>query len=415
MEARTQWVDYAKAIGILLVVYGHVARGLYNAGINIDPTFYAITDSIIYSFHMPLFFFLAGLFFSNSFHKQGATRLVFTKIDTIVYPFMLWSILQGSIEVVLANYTNGELTFGEVFSLFWSPRGQFWFLYALFLAFWLAAIIYTIVTPRATGIIFAGAALLYIAQDALPENLLLWFIADNFVFFVMGIGFTRYYKRKALGRSWALYSLGVVFIITQYIFHKTLGLTYHDKGLFSLALAFIGILLVVSVSRRAALRPNRFIVFIGTSSMAIYLMHILAGSGARIVLGKVMGVDSVVVHLVVGCLVGVLAPLVAAEMIRRFRIPFVFAAPLSAPLLYLHALTFKHAPEKMDDTFASTAAPLDLEFVSATDMGRELDPEPVPAVALAGVASLDVELESDMAVASPATENQVGEEPDAKA
>lgn len=411
MEARTQWVDYAKAIGILLVVYGHVARGLYNAGINIHPTFYAITDSIIYSFHMPLFFFLAGLFFSNSFQKQGASKLVFSKIDTIVYPFMLWSILQGSIEVVLANYTNGELTFGEVFSLFWSPRGQFWFLYALFVAFWLAAVVYSIVSPRATGAIFVGAALLYIVQDALPRNLLLWFIADNFVFFVMGIGFTRYYKRKALGRTWALYSLGIAFIVSQYIFHKTLGLHYLDKGLFSLALAFIGILLVVSVSRRAALNPQRFIVFIGTSSMAIYLMHILAGSGARIVLGKVMGIDSVTVHLVVGCMVGVLAPLAAAEMIRRFRIPFVFAAPLSAPLFYVYTLAFRHAPEKVEDTAASKA--VDVEFVTSADLGRELDPEPAP-VAFAGIGSLDAELESDVENAEPVP-FPIADEPDTKA
>lgn len=414
MQARTQWVDYAKAIGILLVVYGHVARGLYNAGIDIHPTFYAVTDSIIYSFHMPLFFFLAGLFFNNSFQKQGASKLVFTKIDTIVYPFMLWSILQGSVEVVLANYTNGELTFGEVFSLFWSPRGQFWFLYALFLAFWLAAIIYSIVSPRATSVIFVAAALLYVIQDALPKNLLLWFIADNFVFFVMGIGFTRYYKRKALGRTWALYSLGVAFIVSQYIFHKSLGLTYHDKGLLSLLLAFIGILLVVSVSRRAALKPNSFIVFIGTSSMAIYLMHILAGSGARIVLGKVMGVESVSVHLIVGCLVGVLAPLAAAEMIRRFKIPFVFAAPLSAPFLYVHALTFKHAPENINDAAASKDAASDVEFVPATDLGRELDPEPAPAAAAGTIGSLDADLGDDLQAAEPAN-GGIAEDPNAKA
>jgi hypothetical protein len=29
---------------------------------------------------------------------------------------------------------------------------------------------------------------------------------------------------------------------------------------------------------------------------------VLAGSGARVILGKVLGVDSVVIHLVVGCL-----------------------------------------------------------------------------------------------------------------
>ncbi|POJ84052.1 acyltransferase, partial [Klebsiella pneumoniae] len=30
---RKMWVDYAKAFGIILVVFGHVNRGLFNSGI----------------------------------------------------------------------------------------------------------------------------------------------------------------------------------------------------------------------------------------------------------------------------------------------------------------------------------------------------------------------------------------------
>jgi fucose 4-O-acetylase-like acetyltransferase len=56
-ESRINWVDYAKAIGILLVVYGHVARGIKNSGIKIPTDLYEVADSVIYSFHMPLFLF----------------------------------------------------------------------------------------------------------------------------------------------------------------------------------------------------------------------------------------------------------------------------------------------------------------------------------------------------------------------
>ena len=128
---RENWVDYAKAIGIILVVYGHVARGVVNAGVEVSESTYLLIDSILYSFHMPLFFFLSGLFFVSSFQKRGAVGLVFSKIDTIVYPYLLWSLLQGTIEVYLSNYTNGSVSFSEVFSLLWSPRAHFWFLFAL--------------------------------------------------------------------------------------------------------------------------------------------------------------------------------------------------------------------------------------------------------------------------------------------
>lgn len=63
---RETWVDYAKGIGIILVVFGHANRGLYSSGIYISPEIYHYLDNIIYSFHMPLFFFLSGLFFVSS-------------------------------------------------------------------------------------------------------------------------------------------------------------------------------------------------------------------------------------------------------------------------------------------------------------------------------------------------------------
>ncbi|STU64905.1 acyltransferase [Klebsiella pneumoniae subsp. ozaenae] len=79
---REAWVDYAKGIGIILVVFGHVNRGLYSAGIQLSGSSYLLTDSIIYSFHMPLFFFLSGLFFTQSLDKKGKTSFVISKIDT---------------------------------------------------------------------------------------------------------------------------------------------------------------------------------------------------------------------------------------------------------------------------------------------------------------------------------------------
>jgi len=85
---RDAWVNYAKAIGILLVVYRHVARGVYNAGNPMDAVLYERVDSITYSFHRPLLFFLSGLFFLHSLNRRGLAGLTANKIDTIVYPYL---------------------------------------------------------------------------------------------------------------------------------------------------------------------------------------------------------------------------------------------------------------------------------------------------------------------------------------
>ena len=56
---RIEWIDYAKGIGIILVVYGHMIRGMSQ---HIPANFFYVSDSVVYGFHMPLFFFLTGLF-----------------------------------------------------------------------------------------------------------------------------------------------------------------------------------------------------------------------------------------------------------------------------------------------------------------------------------------------------------------
>lgn len=47
-KERIIWIDYAKAIAMLFVIFGHVDSGNY-------------LTNWIYSFHMPLFFLLSGI------------------------------------------------------------------------------------------------------------------------------------------------------------------------------------------------------------------------------------------------------------------------------------------------------------------------------------------------------------------
>ena len=59
---RLAWVDATRGIGIVLVFYGHVLQKAF------PPENASAADQfrLIYSFHMPLFFVLAGFFFTPS-------------------------------------------------------------------------------------------------------------------------------------------------------------------------------------------------------------------------------------------------------------------------------------------------------------------------------------------------------------
>lgn len=341
MEKRIYWVDYAKAVGIILVVYGHVMRGIYNADIEIPKEFYDLTNSIVYSFHMPLFFFLSGVFFYRSFLKRGGVKLINSKIDTIVYPYLIWSVVQGSVEVMLSNYTNGSVTYTEVFSLLWSPRAQFWFLYALFIAFILATFVFSMISKKAVIALFLLSAFAYLYPAVIPDVPVFHLISENFVFFVSGIIFSFYFKANQISNTFFLCFLGCAFVIGQYVFHYTFELDYSDKGMASLLLALVSILFVVSLSSWASSTPNKLFVFIGASSMAIFVMHILAGSGVRVLLKSFMGIDSFTVHLLAGCCTGVFAPLLALIIINKLGIPYMFRAPVSQAIMVMFHKVFR--------------------------------------------------------------------------
>ncbi|MDY7538939.1 acyltransferase [Undibacterium sp. 5I1] len=337
MTNRAIWVDYAKAIGILLVVYGHVARGVWNAGIPFDQATYSLIDSVIYSFHMPLFFFLSGLFFNASFQKYGAKNLLIGKLETIAYPYVVWSLLQGMVEVFLSKYTNGKVSIAEVLALFWMPRAHFWFLYVLFLVFILATLLHRFLQLNVASSKLRPLALVLLITSALyvgngNGNMVAPFPIDYlmayFVFFVLGIQSEQLAEVITTRPLLWLTTSTCAFVAAQWGFHQGLGLTYLQQGLLSLLLAVISIVFICSIAvflaqlsqptARAGLPPSLALLsFIGSCSMTIYLMHVLVASGLRIVLSKLLGVSNLAVHLLLGCLAGVAIPILIDRLSKR--------------------------------------------------------------------------------------------------
>ncbi len=56
-EKRIEWIDVLKGIGIILVILGHT---------------HVLFRTYIFSFHMPLFFFISGYLFTIDRYKNFA-------------------------------------------------------------------------------------------------------------------------------------------------------------------------------------------------------------------------------------------------------------------------------------------------------------------------------------------------------
>jgi fucose 4-O-acetylase-like acetyltransferase len=328
-NARTDWVDAAKGIGIVLVVYGHVARGLHTAGLYPDGQAFARIDAAIYSFHMPLFFLLSGLFFQHSLDRYGLRRLIVNKIDTLLYPYVLWSLIQGGIQIMLKGSTSSTLTLGELVRLPWQPLDQFWFLYALF---FIVVLFGVSLSRGARGPVAWGLmALLLIAYvtGLNPPVPALSYIAHYGVFFAAGVLLAPHLQWLARldGRIWVGVAAVGLFLGLQAVFPFAAPQSGLGRGLAAFLLAMGSIFCVMLLAQAVKPAPFGGLHALGRHSLGIYLMHILFASGTRIMLSRVLGVHDFGVQLLGGVAMGLLGPLLLSIALDRLQWRGLLIAP----------------------------------------------------------------------------------------
>src|SRR4029079_13073257 len=87
----------------------------------------------IYTFHMPLFFLLSGLMVEPRL-ARGARHFIGRLLPTVVWPYLLWSVLQFSAIALMGSLVTRPAGpwWPTILALPWRPVSQFWFLHALF-------------------------------------------------------------------------------------------------------------------------------------------------------------------------------------------------------------------------------------------------------------------------------------------
>ena len=73
---RILWLDNLKALGIFLVIFGHIIPDSY-------------LKQYIYSFHVPLFFFVSGYLFDRS--KYNFWQFLRKKFATLIIPYLFFA------------------------------------------------------------------------------------------------------------------------------------------------------------------------------------------------------------------------------------------------------------------------------------------------------------------------------------
>jgi len=334
---RLDWVDAARGIGIVLVVFGHDWRGLWEAGILSDAGLYAGVDAAIYLFHMPLFFLVSGMFFEKSVLRDGATTSILKRCETLLYPLVLWSWILAAFLLLGGSFaTRGAISPMEALLFPFPPRDIFWFLWALFVIQ-----VFCMLPVRASTAFLVVVLVLSFAAAAIQPMLagidLLGGAVANLPFFLFGVLITRR-DLFDLKQDILIGILGAGVFVLSLVGAVLFGLQPAPLGTLLSLVATLGFCaMVYGFSPIIPAGVMAIATYLGATSMAIYVMHIIPEAATRIGL-HALGLDAIWLQVLEGTLAGVLLPVLAYEVLKRLGLLRLFALgrdrrpPVEAPL-----------------------------------------------------------------------------------
>ena len=199
MDKRLQWIDQARGFSIFLVVWGHNF-----------PTI----EPYIYSFHVPLFFFIAGMFHPEQITVKGTIK----RAKMILVPYFIWATLLYLFWLFVGRH------YGDSSEIVLSPVDNF------------------------LGIFYAQGG-----QQFMDWGIPLWFLPCIFLVYVF-FGVIRKIKSKAL-----LYITTVLAVIIGFLWSAIIGAKLPwsiDVALVAIAFYSIGQLIkptLVSINKKNSL------------------------------------------------------------------------------------------------------------------------------------------------------------------
>lgn len=268
---RTPWIDTARGLGIILVVYGHVLRGQYHAGLLAWTPAIDLQDRAIYAFHMPFFFLLSGLFAGTRISSRS--EFVRRRLVTIVYPYLLWSVVQTLLTMGAGRLANGHHHLSDLELIATDPIGQFWFLYVL------AMLQILLLLPRRLFLLMVPVGILvFLTYGSGPllarAGWYLPFFATGVILGRTGLEAMLQTARQAV--AWLFAGL-LVFSVLLAILPWLGGIA---ADLTKYALAGAGIVAALGLARlldgRIALLPA-----LGMASMGIFVLHVICAAAMR--------------------------------------------------------------------------------------------------------------------------------------
>ncbi|GLK88097.1 acyltransferase family protein [Pseudomonas turukhanskensis] len=338
---RQAWIDTLRGTSIILVILVHTASF---AGFNENDTllFARLIDGIndaAAPLRMEIMFLLSGFFVSRGLSK-GWRQYNLGKVNNILYPFVVWSLIAYSINKVGATFFGGRWgDWYDLLRLLVGATDYTWFLYDLF--------VFYLITPllrRYNPLLVVGLAL--VIAFSLPREWFMWLpgygdnvpgferpiykVNDLFYYFIFFFAGDYLVKNridlKAITHPAALaLSAAAALTVLGLGYFNVVGKTW--PGYAPLVLAALPIFCKVAVVASNSLLSAP-VTYIGRNSIVFYLVHYPLYMVLVFVLKKLGIVDSSALFLLL-LSAGLLVPLlvVVIKNTRQFNVVSLLFSP----------------------------------------------------------------------------------------
>lgn len=342
-NSRYAWIDYAKGICIILVTFRHVQEGLHPAN---EPYPYfglKVADVFFFSFRMPLFFIVSGIFLGGALQRKGVKEYIGSRFKTIFYPLLIWGVIQITLQLLFKGYVNADRVPFDYVNLLIKPRAieQFWYLHTLFLVGTLYAIIsvygkFKVIHQLLLGILLYSLTgfFRYYYYQAVEH----WFIFDIFfyyVFFAVGDLFAKFilnpnnFKVMSSAKTFWLF-LPVFLILESYFTYLNITNEWDYYVQNQLPMLFLPVGLVGGaflIHCSFVLQKTdklKFIRVVGYHSLYIYVIHLAVTAGTRIFFREVLHYENFVVLLILSTILGIVVPIMVFTITDRMGMWWLF-------------------------------------------------------------------------------------------
>ena len=337
---RDPAIDIARGIAIIAIALGHVLRGLIAGGI-IDGDLAAVgwLDRWLYAWHLPVFALLSGLFLPRTRDRTTYIRFLCTRAGEWVYLYVLWTVLQTMVRIGVGGAANEPAKLSDLVQL-WHPQGQLWFLPWLILAAVIGGALRPWKRVRTAAIVLLASTLLAFMTWGYDGGVIGAQGLSLFVWYFTGsvIGAARFTDWLGARSNLILFATASVAVGLSGTLAgiaapgPTSGGVTTSAPLLGLGVltSLSGVTAVVALAAAIARLPgNQWLASIGRQSMPIFLAHVIAAAGTRVLLLR-FGIDDISAQVTLGLTVGVIAPILLARTLQTLRLPWLFSMPRRA-------------------------------------------------------------------------------------